>query len=74
VGGSWTEKKVVHEVRGLLSAVGRLHDSGAVHRDITPFNVLTCGPKHTLKLVISVSPDTASVPRGSPRAPSPVVR
>ena len=49
-GGPWPEKKVIAEIRGLLSAVAKLHDSGAVHRDITPFNVFLCGPKKRLKL------------------------
>jgi serine/threonine protein kinase len=48
--GRWTESKTVNEIRGLLKAVGRLHDSGAVHRDITPFNVFISGRQHTLKL------------------------
>jgi serine/threonine-protein kinase len=48
--GPWSERRAVREVRGLLSAVARLHDSGAVHRDITPFNVFVCGPKRALKL------------------------
>ena len=48
--GPWSERKVRTEIRGLLSALSRLHDSGGVHRDITPFNVFVCGPKRILKL------------------------
>jgi serine/threonine-protein kinase len=47
---SWPEGKVRSEICGLLTAVGKLHASGAVHRDITPFNVFVCGPQQKLKL------------------------
>jgi serine/threonine-protein kinase len=46
----WSEHKVRTEIRGLLSALSKLHNSGGVHRDITPFNVFVCGPKRILKL------------------------
>jgi serine/threonine protein kinase len=38
-GNPWPERRVVAQVRGLLKAVDHLHASGALHRDITPFNV-----------------------------------
>jgi eukaryotic-like serine/threonine-protein kinase len=44
------QSRVVAQMAGLLTAVARLHDSGAVHRDITPYNVFVCGPNETLKL------------------------
>ncbi len=38
-GNPWREHRVVAQVRGLLTAIDHLHASGALHRDITPFNV-----------------------------------
>jgi len=46
--GSFSEKRAVRELKGLLLAVDRLHRSGAFHRDITPVNVFMCG--NALKL------------------------
>lgn len=40
--GPWSERKAIREIRGLLTAVDRLHRSGALHRDITPLNVFVC--------------------------------
>jgi hypothetical protein len=48
--GPQPEKWVVAQSRALLGAVAYLHERGAVHRDITPFNVLYCGRHRTLKL------------------------
>jgi serine/threonine protein kinase len=49
--GAWTEARAVSEIRKILGAVERLHSSGALHRDITPFNVFACGRAGTtLKL------------------------
>lgn len=48
--GPWVERKVTTEIRGLLGAVDRLHGSGALHRDITPYNVFVCGSRRQLKL------------------------
>lgn len=38
----WDESAARREIMRLLSAVKRLHDSGAVHRDITASNVFVC--------------------------------
>lgn len=48
--GPWPETRAVAEVRKLLGAIDKLHGSGALHRDITPYNVFVCGPRATLKL------------------------
>jgi eukaryotic-like serine/threonine-protein kinase len=48
--GAWPEARAVSEIVKLLGAIERLHASGALHRDITPFNVFACGDGHTLKL------------------------
>jgi len=45
----WPEKHARREIIRLLRAVTLLHDSGAVHRDITPGNVFVTG-RRTLKL------------------------
>ncbi len=45
----WTEVKVLREFRAVVRAVSDLHDGGAVHRDITPRNVLLTFDGH-LKL------------------------
>jgi serine/threonine protein kinase len=45
----WSETRVRKEFRGLVVAVSDLHRSGAVHRDITPMNVLLTFDGH-LKL------------------------
>jgi serine/threonine-protein kinase len=49
-GSPWRERRVVAQVRGLLTAVDHLHASGALHRDITPFNVYVVGDADMLKL------------------------
>ena len=49
-GNPMRQNRVIGQITGLLTAVARLHDSGAVHRDITPYNVFVCGPSETLKL------------------------
>lgn len=49
-GHPWPQRKVVAEVRGVLDAVDHLHASGALHRDITPFNVYVTGADDMLKL------------------------
>lgn len=48
--GPWDEARAIAEIGKLLGAVDRLHASGALHRDITPYNVFVCGEKKTLKL------------------------
>jgi serine/threonine protein kinase len=48
--GAWSEPKVIREIPALLGAVDQLHASGALHRDITPFNVFVCGSHRHLKL------------------------
>jgi serine/threonine protein kinase len=48
--GAWPEARAVSEIIKLLSAVERLHACGALHRDITPYNVFVCGAGRTLKL------------------------
>lgn len=49
-GNPWPERRVVAQIRGLLTAVDHLHGSGALHRDITPFNVYCTGADDLLKL------------------------
>lgn len=49
-GGPWPEARAVAEIGKLLGAIDRLHACGALHRDITPYNVFVCGPKRSLKL------------------------
>jgi serine/threonine protein kinase len=48
-GVRWPEAKVLKEFRAVVRAVGDLHNGGAVHRDITPRNVLLTFDGH-LKL------------------------
>jgi hypothetical protein len=48
-GLEWSETKARREFRGVVLAVSDLHRSGAVHRDITPMNVLLTFDGH-LKL------------------------
>jgi len=48
--GPWAEARAVAEVTKLLGAIEELHGCGALHRDITPYNVFVCGPKASLKL------------------------
>jgi eukaryotic-like serine/threonine-protein kinase len=48
-GVRWTEAKVLREFRAVVQAVNDLHKGGAVHRDITPQNVLLTFDGH-LKL------------------------
>ncbi len=45
----WPEAQARREIIRLLRAVTRIHESGAVHRDITPGNVFV-GSKRVLKL------------------------
>jgi len=45
----WSEAKILREFRAVVRAVSDLHASGAVHRDITPLNVLLTFDGH-LKL------------------------
>jgi serine/threonine protein kinase len=45
----WSEAKVCREVRNLLQTLVVVHDSGAVHRDLTPTNVFVTAAE-TLKL------------------------
>jgi hypothetical protein len=45
----WPEARARREIVRLLGAVTMIHESGAVHRDITPGNVFV-GPKCVLKL------------------------
>ena len=45
----WPEAKILREFRAVVRAVSDLHASGAVHRDITPLNVLLTFDGH-LKL------------------------
>jgi serine/threonine protein kinase len=48
--GPWPEAKAISEIIKVLGAVDRLHACGALHRDITPYNVFACGDGQTLKL------------------------
>lgn len=48
--GAWPEARAVAEVARLLGAVDKLHGCGALHRDITPYNVFACGSPIVLKL------------------------
>lgn len=48
--GAWPEARAVAEVAKLLGAIDKLHGCGALHRDITPFNVFACGEPTRLKL------------------------
>jgi len=48
-GLKWSEPRALKEFRGVVLAVSDLHRSGAVHRDITPMNVLLTFDGH-LKL------------------------
>lgn len=48
--GAWPEARAIGEVGKLLGAIEKLHGCGALHRDITPFNVFACDAKATLKL------------------------
>jgi serine/threonine-protein kinase len=50
MGRGWPQGKVIVETRRLLTAIQRLHASGAVHRDITPLNVFVYGDEQTVKL------------------------
>jgi len=38
----WTEARVKREVIALLRVLDQLHGGGALHRDLTPFNILVC--------------------------------
>lgn len=49
-GGPWSEARAVAEVGKLLGAIDKLHACGALHRDITPYNVFACGDPVVLKL------------------------
>jgi serine/threonine protein kinase len=48
--GAWPEARAVGEVAKLLGAIDKLHGCGALHRDITPYNVFACGAPTVLKL------------------------
>lgn len=48
--GAWPEARAVAEVGRLLAVIDKLHGCGALHRDITPFNVFACGEPTVLKL------------------------
>jgi serine/threonine-protein kinase len=48
--GAWPEARAVAEVGKLLGAIDKLHGCGALHRDITPYNVFACGDPVVLKL------------------------
>lgn len=45
----WAESRARREIVRLLRAITRIHESGAVHRDITPGNVFVSS-RHALKL------------------------
>jgi serine/threonine-protein kinase len=48
-GKGWAERKVRHEIAGILEVLGKLHRGQMLHRDLTPMNVFVCdGP--SLKL------------------------
>jgi serine/threonine-protein kinase len=38
----WPETRIRREMLGLLGVLVQLHDAGAMHRDLTPFNVFVC--------------------------------
>jgi serine/threonine-protein kinase len=40
----WPESRIRREMLGLLSVLVQLHDAGAMHRDLTPFNIFVCRP------------------------------
>jgi len=40
--GAQSERFVRREIAAILSALDRLHRGGAMHRDLTPFNVFVC--------------------------------
>ena len=48
--GAWPEARALAEVVKLLGAIEKLHGCGALHRDITPYNIFACGEKSILKL------------------------
>ena len=44
-GKGWPERKVRHEIAGILGVLGKLHRGQLLHRDLTPLNVFVCdGP------------------------------
>ena len=43
--GAWKESRVRREIIKLLRTIGRLHERGAVHRDLTPSNVFVTSQK-----------------------------
>ena len=45
----WSETKIRREMSCVLEVLDVLHRGAALHRDLTPFNVLVCGGRH-LKL------------------------
>ncbi len=49
-GLDWSEQQVLREFRHILSAVVQLHEWGAMHRDVTPMNILVMGGGRQLKL------------------------
>jgi serine/threonine protein kinase len=50
-GGAWPEARALSEMSKVLGALEKLHASGALHRDVTPYNIFACGPSGTtLKL------------------------
>lgn len=48
--GPWPEARAIAEVGKLLGAIDKLHGCGALHRDITPYNIFACGEPTVLKL------------------------